>query len=146
MNTSTELLEQTLTRDAEQIGDITQPVMALYYQRYPEAITAFDAHAQGNRAALEGDMVERILYCLMYWLDSPGEIEIMLTGSVIHHADTLLVTPTWFEEMLRATADVIGDTIPAGNSEELAVWGRLCSELREVIKQSSKLVWTPATA
>jgi len=146
MNTSTELLEQTLTRAAEQIGDITQPVMSLYYQRYPDAITAFDAHAQGNRTALEGDMVERILYCLMHWLDSPGEIEIMLTGSVIHHADTLLVTPTWFEEMLRATADVIGDTIPAGNSEELAAWGRLCSELREVIKQSSKLVWTPATA
>ncbi|MGL4566753.1 MAG: hypothetical protein ACRCVD_15770 [Halioglobus sp.] len=146
MNASAALLEHTLTRAAEQIGDITQPVMSLYYQRHPEARTAFEAHCQGNRAALEGDMVERILYCLMYWLESPGEIEIMLAGSVIHHADTLQVTPLWFEEMLGATADIIGATIPGDSPEELAVWNRVCGELCDVIRQSSKHVWAPTAA
>ncbi len=34
-------------------------------------------------------MVEQALYCLMYGFDSPGEIEILLLGSVPHHNDTL---------------------------------------------------------
>ena len=35
------LVEQGLTRAAEQIGDITAPAMALYYARYPEAKAGF---------------------------------------------------------------------------------------------------------
>jgi hypothetical protein len=134
------LIEQTLNRTAEQVGDITGPVMARYYQRFPEAMTAFDTHAQGNRPRLEGEMVERALYCLMYWFESPGEIEILLSGSVLHHNDTLQVPPTWYNELLQATAEVIVETIPPENSAELAAWEALCSDLREVIEQSSLLI------
>ena len=148
MNTAerVSLLEQSLHRAAEQIGDITGPVMTRYYQRHPEAMAAFDAHAQGNRPALEGDMVERVLYCLMQWLESPGEIEMLLTGSVIHHNDTLQIPPTWFEELVKATADIIVETIPPENSAEIAVWKDLRQDLHKLIEESSHQVYVPANS
>jgi hypothetical protein len=140
------LLEQSLHRAAEQIGDITGPVMTRYYQRHPEAMAAFDAHALGNRPALEGDMVERVLYCLMQWLESPGEIEMLLTGSVIHHNDTLQIPPTWFEELVKAPADIIVETIPPENSAEIAVWKDLRQDLHKLIEESSHQVYVPANS
>jgi hypothetical protein len=140
------LLERSLHRAAEHIGDITGPVMTRYYQRHPEAIAAFDAHALGNRGALEGDMVERVLYCLMLWLESPGEIEMLLTGSVIHHNDTLQIPPTWFDELVRATADIIVETIPPENSAEIAVWEDLRNDLHTLIEQSSRQVHVPTNS
>jgi hypothetical protein len=114
------LLEQSLERVVEQIGDITQPTMARYYGRFPAAVEAFERLWPGNRAQLEGEMVERALYCLMYWFESPGEIEIMLGGSVLHHNDTLRVPPEWYAGLVDATIDVIVATIPPGNGPELA--------------------------
>ena len=148
MNTAerVSLLEQSLHRAAEQIGDITGPVMTRYYQRHPEAMLAFDAHALGNRPALEGDMVERVLYCLMQWLESPGEIEMLLTGSVIHHNDTLQIPPTWFEELVKATADIIVETIPPENSAEIAVWKDLRQDLHKLIEKSSHQVYVPGNS
>jgi hypothetical protein len=140
------LVEQTLTRTAERLGDITGPVMAHYYQLFPQALEAFEAHSQGDRSRLEGEMVERALYCLMYWFESPGEIEILLSGSVIHHNDTLQVPPSWYNELISATADTIIGTIPAKNTEELALWEELRSDLQEVIDDSSKLVSMPLTS
>jgi hypothetical protein len=140
------LLERSLDRAAAQIGDITGPVMSRYYQRHPEAIAAFDAHALGNRGALEGDMVERVLYCLMQWLESPGEIEMLLTGSVIHHNDTLQIPPTWFDELVKATADIIVETIPPQNSAEIAVWADLRNDLHKLIEESSHQVYAPANS
>jgi hypothetical protein len=137
------LLEQSLHRAAAQIGDITGPVMARYYQRHPEAMAAFDAHAHGNRRALEGDMVERVLYCLMQWLESPGEIEMLLTGSVIHHNDTLQIPPTWFDELVNATADILVETIPPENRAEITVWEDLRNDLHKLIEDSSRQVYVP---
>src|SRR5690625_6177142 len=104
--TSTErtaLVEQTLLRAAERLGDVTAPVLAAYYQRVPESKAAFEHHAGVNRSQLEGEMVENSLYCLMSWFESPGEIEMLLAGSVPHHEETLRVPPHWYEELLEAT-------------------------------------------
>lgn len=131
-----QLVETILHRTAEEIGDITEPVMSLYYQRLPDALEHFEHHALGNLKGLEGEMVERALYCLMIWFESPGEIEIMLSGSVPHHQDTLKIPPQYYLELINATADVIADTIPPGNPDEAAVWTELRSELRKIVENS----------
>ncbi len=135
MNTAakTELVDAILTRAAEQIGDITPAAMAAYYQRCPEAQSAFEAHGLGKRSHLEGMMIENSLHCLMHWVDSPGEIEVLLSGSVPHHKDTLHIPPEWYGDLLETTADVIDETIPGENSDEKQVWDQLRKELRDFI-------------
>ncbi|MFT3931869.1 MAG: hypothetical protein QM709_16395 [Spongiibacteraceae bacterium] len=139
MNTAEKatLVENTLTRAAEQIGDITPAVMEIYYREHPEALAAFEAHGLGKRSHLEGMMIENSLHCLMHWLQSPGEIEILLSGSVPHHRDTLQVTPQLYSDFLETTAEVIAQTIPPANEAEAAVWNDVRQDLRDVIKQHS---------
>lgn len=134
------LLHESLERAAEQVGDITAPTMERYYRRFPEAREAFETLWQGNRAQLEGEMVERALYCLMYWFESPGEIEILLNSSVLHHNDTLHVPPEWYGGLIDATTDVIVDTIPPERRTELQVWEGLRAELLEVIQQCRRFL------
>jgi len=66
------LLDRGLERVAEQLGDVTAPIMAAFYERFPEAQVAFDRLSLGNRARLEGEMVAQALYCLMTWFAHPG--------------------------------------------------------------------------
>ena len=134
------LLEQGLERVVELVGDITQPTMERYYRRYPAARGAFERLWAGNRAQLEGEMVERALYCLMYWFESPGEIEIMLGGSVLHHNDTLQVPPEWYSGLSDAAIDVIEETIPPGHGAERAVWDELRRELGGLVEQSRQYI------
>jgi len=134
------LLEQGLERVVELVGDITQPTMERYYRRYPAARGAFERLWAGNRAQLEGEMVERALYCLMYWFESPGEIEIMLGGSVLHHNDTLQVPPEWYSGLIDAAIDVIEETIPPGHGGERAVWAELRRELGGLVEQSRQYI------
>jgi hypothetical protein len=44
------LLEESLERVVEQIGDITQPTMERYYLRFPAAREAFERLWPGNRS------------------------------------------------------------------------------------------------
>ena len=127
------LVEETLTRAAERIGDITAPTMAAYYRRYPDAKEAFETHALGDRPKLEGLMVENALYCLMRWYESPAEIAIMLNDSVRHHQSTLNIPPLWYAGLIEATADVIGDLIPAENDEEVLVWREVREALHRLV-------------
>lgn len=130
------VVEQILTRVAEDMGDITQAVMTLYYQRLPEAKERFQHHAQGNIDNLQGEMVTQALYCLMTWFESPGEIEILLLGSVPHHSDTLKIPPTYYRELINTTAEVVESTIPTENSEELVIWREVRSQLQKLVEQS----------
>jgi len=136
-------VEAILSRAADRVGDITDPVLARYYARFPELKAAFEHHGGGNRRALEGEMVERALYCLMYWFDSPGEIEILLGGSVLHHNDTLQIAPVHYQALLEDVAEVIGETIPADEAVQREVWDELCSDLAAVIQQSATQVQPP---
>ncbi len=134
------LVEDILMRAAEQIGDVTPAAMETYYRDHPEVKDAFEKHGLGRRDQLEGMMIENSLHCLMHWFDSPGEIEILLSGSVPHHADTLQVPPEWYADLLEATADVIRATIPPENDNELAVWDEARNDLRTVIEDCRKLL------
>lgn len=130
------VVEQILTRAAEDMGDITQAVLALYYERLPEARERFEHHAQGNVGNLEGEMVAQTLYHLMTWFESPGEIQILLLGSVPHHRDTLHVPTVFYRELINATVEVVGQSIPPENREKLEIWRELGDELVSVVEAS----------
>ncbi len=121
------LLEASLTRAAEVLGDVTPHVMTLYYARHPGAAASFEHHGLGKTAALEGEMIENCLYCLMYCLERPTEIEILLENSVPHHHFTLEVPLGWYQGLVDAAIDVIAGTVPADAAAELQVW----AEIRE---------------
>lgn len=123
------LLDSSLTRAAELIGDITPPVMALYYARHPDARVSFERHGLGGTAQLEGEMVGNSLYCLMHCLESPMEVEILLDTSVPHHHFTLDVPLSWYQGLVDATIDVVIATVPPGNEAEQALW----TEIRTVL-------------
>lgn len=131
-------VEKILTRAAEQLGDITPLVMSAYYERLPKARELFEFHDLSEVGKLEGEMVERALYCLMYWYQSPGEIEMLLLNSVPHHSETLKVPANIYKELLNCTAAIIAATIPTGNSEETSIWTELCSDLEKVIDMSGQ--------
>ena len=116
------LVEVGLMRAAEAIGDLTEPVMARFYQRHPQALASFEHHACGNRARLEAEMVENVLYCIMRWFERPEEIRIILHSSVPHHQETLKVDADWYEALLASGVDLIVATVPAEEQEELALW------------------------
>ena len=86
------LLDAILERAAEELGDITPLVLDRFYARFPEARDRFEALWPGNAGALEGDMVERALYCIMMWIEARSEIEIMLRESVPQLASALSCT------------------------------------------------------
>ena len=80
------------------------PMIAAFYERFPEAQAAFDRLSLGKRARLEGEMVEQALYCLMTWFECPGEVTGELMTSVPHHKQTLEVRPECCEGYLAAAA------------------------------------------
>lgn len=134
------LVEDILTRAAEQIGDITPTAMEVYYRRHPAAKAAFEANGLGKRTQLEGMMIENSLHCLMNWFESPGEIEILLGGSVLHHHDTLNVPSDWYSDLIETTAEVVAQTIPANNAAELAAWNEVRRDLRGIIDDCRKVI------
>lgn len=131
-------LEASLERAAERLGDITPHVYDIYYRRCPEAKADFEYHFPGDNHPLEGQMVEQALYCLMEWYDSPGEIEIILLGTVPHHIETLHIQPRHFSELINAVCETIVATIPPGNAEEMAVWRELQGELMALFDASAQ--------
>jgi hypothetical protein len=130
------LLEAVLTRAAEDVGDLTRPAMALFYERYPEAKAAFERHAFGNRERLEAEMVDTALYCLMTWLEREIEVSILLHGSVPHHNETLHVRPEWYSGLLSSVIDVIASTIPADAADEVALMQDIRRDLLDAIEQA----------
>ena len=134
------LLDDSLTRAAEAIGDITPVVMARYYARYPEAAASFEHHGMGRTAALEGEMVENCLYCLMHCIERPTEIEILLDTSVPHHHFTLNVPLTWYQGLLDETIDVIAETIPADAADDPRLWAEIREKLGAVFTECRTLL------
>ena len=57
------------------LGDITAPVLDLFYSRFPQTRQRFEELNPGGRWQIEGEMVEQALYCLMTLYDCPGEVE-----------------------------------------------------------------------
>lgn len=129
------LLDRSLARAADAIGDVTPVVMARYYARYPEAAASFDHHGMGRTAALEGEMVENCLYCMMYCLERPIEIEILLDSSVPHHHFTLEVPLVWYQGLLDTTIDVIAETVPVDAVDEQRLWKEIRDRLGAIFTE-----------
>ncbi|MBQ0770729.1 hypothetical protein [Parasphingorhabdus sp.] len=134
-----ELLESSLERAAELLGDVTGPVMAKYYASHPQAKIAFTEHGLGNSVKLEAEMVESIIYCLMNWYDRPEEIRIMFGSTVPHHEHALHVSHEWFAGLIDAAIEVICATVPESREDELQVWNEIRSGLKTLVKEAQSL-------
>jgi hypothetical protein len=144
LETRKALLTATLERAATALGDITPQVYARYYACHPDARACFEENYPGGVASLEGEMVSQVLYCLMEWLDSPGEIEIILLTTVPHHADTLHVSPHLFTGLITAVSETVAETIPAEALDERAVWADLHGVLVGVVAEGAIYARTAA--
>lgn len=139
VNAKQDLLTASLERAASALGDITPHVMAAYYARHPDTVALFESHQSGGRHALEGEMVEQIIYCLMEWFEAPEKIEIIFISTVPHHIDTLNVTPAQFSDLIGAVCDTVVATIPRHHAGELAVWEELRGALTGLVAQ--EMAW-----
>ena len=127
------LQDLTLERAAEQLGDITPHVLSNYYRHHPDARQRFIALSMGPHAQLEGRMVEGVLYCLMHWYLSPGEIRIMLTEALLHHLTTLEISSSQFGGLITAVCDTVAATIPAEELGERDAWSMLHQEMLALV-------------
>ncbi|MEH6756255.1 MAG: hypothetical protein V7676_01945 [Parasphingorhabdus sp.] len=132
----TALLETSLERAADKLGDITDPVMKRYYSLYPDARASFHEHGLGNTVKLEADMVESVLYALMNWLEAPQEIRIIFGSTVPHHEETLHVNSDWFRGLVDAAVYVISETIPDEQRDEHALWKEIQTGVNGLIAEA----------
>lgn len=141
------LLDESLIRAAEAIGNITPVVMARYYARYPDAAASFEHHGLGKTEQLEGQMVENALYCLMNCIERPAEIEILLVSSVSHHHFTLDVPLSRYQGLMDATIDVIVEQIPSEALAEQALWTEIRGAMAAIFEKCQDDIkdtgWTP---
>jgi len=135
------IVDNILERASELAGDITDSVLAEFYRGDPEARNLFTHHCPVDTIRLEAGMVEQALYCFMRWFQSPGEIRILLLGSVPHHVETLKVPVNYYHRFLQAMATVIRKTIPAENREEIDVWNEICGDLGEIVDAANQYVY-----
>lgn len=131
------LINAVLERAAEQLGDITRPAVDLCYSRHPESRALFHALDVHNPERLEGAMVEQSLYCLMYWTESPGEVEIVLMTTIPHHIETVGVSADLFTQFFEAVCDVVAGTIPEGEEAQRQAWEDQRAELLGVMASSA---------
>ena len=122
-------IEARLERAAAVLGDLTAPVMAEYYGRFPEARASFVHHAPHGPERLEAEMVGNTLYYVMTWFESPVEARIYFDTSVPHHRVALDVSPDWFRGMIDALIDVVERAAPAQDAAEQQAW----DEVREAL-------------
>lgn len=134
------LIERSLERAGEAIGDITAPLMARFYAAHPAAQASFEHHGLGKRALLEAEMVGNVLYCLMTWFERPEEIRIILYDSIPHHQETLKVEAGWYEGMLWAGIDLIEETLPEDVADERAAWEAMRAGLAETIAKARSFI------
>jgi len=122
MSESLALLDASLERAAEAAGDLTAPVLAVFYAHHPDARAAFARHGGERQPRLEAEMVETALYCAMGWVDRRREIEIILANATPHHQETLGLPVAWFSGLTDALVATVLATIPADASSERALW------------------------
>lgn len=127
--TKQHLLDSSLTRAADLLGDITPHVFERFYPAHPVAFDRFEELSLHRRHELEGQMIEQSLYCLMQWFESPDSVRIIIVGTLPHHVETLDVPLTAFAGLMDTICTVIDSTIPADQPDERAIW----VELREAM-------------
>lgn len=117
-----ELAERSLGRLAELHGDVTALILGAYYARHPDARASFEHHGLGQTAELEGRMAAESLFLLLTWVEDPATARIDHGTAIVHHNDTLHVTPHWYLGMVDAALEVLLESIPPDCTDELALW------------------------
>lgn len=136
------LLEESLERAAECVGDITEPVLQAFYPQFPEMRQIFREWDPLGKVRLEAQMVEQSLYCLMNIFDRADEISIIVHDSVPYHRLVLNVSPEAFGAMMDATCDIIVETIPDDARDERALWDEIRAKMRALVMEGAKENWT----
>jgi hypothetical protein len=129
-------IEARLERAAEALGDLTAPVMAEYYCRYPDARASFAHHAPHGPERLEAEMVGNTLYYVMTWFESPIEARIYFDTSVPHHRVALDVPPDWFRGLIEVLIDVIEAGVPALDAAEQQAWDEMRAALVGLVERN----------
>lgn len=129
------MIEAGLVRAAEAIGDVTRPVMAEFYRRFPDAPASFAYHSPHNPGSLEAEMVGNTLYYVMSWFENPVEARIAFDSSVPHHRVALGVPPDWYRGMIESFFDVV-EPAAAPTEDECAAWGELRSGLVGLVERN----------
>ena len=137
--TKQQLVERSLERAADILGDITAPLIAQYYAAHPAAAYSFAHHGLGRRDLLEAEMVGNVLYCLMTWFERPEEIRIIFYDSVPHHADTLKGEADSYRGMLDTGIALIEDTLPTDAADERAAWAEMRDGIAAAIARAQVL-------
>lgn len=129
-------IEARLERAAAVLGDMTAPVMAEYYRRYPAAQASFVHHAPHGPERLEAEMVGNTLYYVMTWFESPIEARIYFDTSVPHHRVALDVPPDWFRGLIESLIDVIEAGVPAVDDAEQQAWDEMRQALVGLVERN----------
>ncbi len=129
-------IEARLERAAELLGDLTGPVIAEYYRRFPAARASFVHHSPHGPERLEAEMVGNTLYYVMTWFESPTEARIYFDTSVPHHRVALDVTPDWFRGLIDALIDVIEAAVPAIDAAEQKAWDEMRAALVGLVERN----------
>jgi len=129
-------LEAGLIRAAESLGDVTAPVMAEFYARFPDARASFVHHAPTNQASLEAEMVGNVLYYLMNWFESPIEARIAFDSSVPHHRVALGVPPDWYRGLIESFIAVVEPAAAPQGEDEQRVWREVSEALVELVERN----------
>lgn len=129
-------IEARLERAAETLGDLTAPVMAEYYRRFPDARASFAHHAPHGPERLEAEMVGNTLYYVMTWFGSPTEARIYFDTSVPHHRVALDVPPDWFRGLIETLIDVIEAGVPAIDATEQQAWDDVRAALVGLVERN----------
>ncbi len=122
-------------RAAEELGDITQPVMQRAYADCPEALACFERHGLGEKLQdLEAVMVEQTLYCVLAWEENPGAARITLETTIPHHAETLEVPLPFFWSIFEALFDELAERVIGDRADELQDWQALHGEIEDYVR------------
>jgi hypothetical protein len=125
----------SLARVADEVGDITQPLIDRFYAAHPDARAAFTAPGLGSREKLEAEMVGNFLYFVMTWFERPGEIRNILYTSIPHHAAALGVTADWYRGFIDSGIDLIIDALGDGitAATDRAAWEDMRAGIADAI-------------
>ena len=129
------VIEAGLERAAEDLGDVTAPVMSEFYRRFPDARASFVHHMPASPDRLEAEMVGNALYYVMTWFEKPSEARIAFDSSVPHHRVALGVSPDWYRGFIEAFLDVV-EPAAVRDDHDRAVWQSLREGLVGLVERN----------
>lgn len=127
-----ELIEEAFGVAAEELGDITRPVMENYYAKYPQVRATFAELSLGKAREMEGEMVTQTVYSLMAIVQEPIITKIMLREAIVNHL-YLKISLEDFNGLIDSTVDVIVSVLDGDLSDNISALNRVRNSLKAVV-------------